>query len=895
MLKPNRRYKPLSGIESLEPRQMLTRFVVDTMVDQSIAAAAIPDGMISLREAVEASNRNAPFGDAPAGQSNGDSIFFDAGVFPSRQNTSIALNGPLEISETLRIDGGNRVTIDAGGNSRAFEVTGGNDVRLTQMAITGGSSPGGNGGAVEVTSGVGSRFILYKVTVLDSEAESGGAVASNGAQVQIRDSQFENNTAYEDGGAIFDQDGDVRLYNVAMTSNTAKRGGAIAKSGGSNLFLSKSNVTENTAHESGGGIFVDGASFVLLRVGSKVEGNSIDGDNTSATEFNGGGLAVSNTSRLRIDSGLVRTNEINPVTAGTSHSGGGIYFTGQQLEVVRSRVLGNRITGGTESNGGGIATTTKSLLVNESLIRGNRAEGAGGGLFVNAVDRSLAYLRNSTFALNVSGVGGGVGVLGAEAVREEIRVVDTDFVSNRARANLLGDRTNQFPADAGGGGIFLDDTHFHSTRATFQSNTAEDLSGGGIFAARTLVDSDSLTVESNTGANGGGLFMRGNRLELNNSTIDSNTSIGRGGGCYFREVDSSVTDTIISGNIADNDDFGGSGGGCYVGTDAKLTMIRGQIVDNTAESVGGGVSAVLATDLLFTGTTISGNTSQSPGRQSIAGGGGISSLAAPVTLRDVDLLDNSAINGEGGGIVVRGSTLRVFDSTVQGNVAGRGGGGINAHETRLRIERSTIGGPEPGQGNQANGSSGGGVDFFVPSTSLNRIEADIVDSVFEGNTAAYSGGGILAAGTSQLNMTDSVVRGNTSFGRAGGGGGGIATGNAQLIRTTIVDNRALDEGTIFRAGEGGGIDAFGSVTLIGSTVENNEADSDGGGIHISSFRGFVILNVSNVRSNRSDADNDADGEGGGVFCETVGSNSGSLITSVLSSVSGNSPTNIVDC
>ena len=60
-------------IETLERRRLLTTYLVESTIDD-IDNYEVPDGVITLREAIVASNRNEPVGDAPAGQPAAEAV-----------------------------------------------------------------------------------------------------------------------------------------------------------------------------------------------------------------------------------------------------------------------------------------------------------------------------------------------------------------------------------------------------------------------------------------------------------------------------------------------------------------------------------------------------------------------------------------------------------------------------------------------------------------------------------------------------------------------------------------------------------------------------------------------------------------------------------------------------
>ena len=84
-------------IERLEDRTVPTTFTVNTTA-MDLAA----DGQVSLLEAIQAANTNAPAGDAPAGTAGLDTIRFT----PALNGQTITVPAPgLTVSEDLTITG----------------------------------------------------------------------------------------------------------------------------------------------------------------------------------------------------------------------------------------------------------------------------------------------------------------------------------------------------------------------------------------------------------------------------------------------------------------------------------------------------------------------------------------------------------------------------------------------------------------------------------------------------------------------------------------------------------------------------------------------------------------------------------------------------------------------
>lgn len=180
-------------------------------------------------------------------------------------------------------------------------------------------------------------------------------------------------------------------------------------------------------------------------------------------------------------------------------------------------------------------------------------------------------------------------------------------------------------------------------------------------------------------------------------------------------------------------------------------------------------------------------------------------------------------------------------------------------------------------GNGTGGSSGSGVGGGIRVFGV----LNLTDSVVTGNTAAVSGGGIDANGT--LNVERSTISNNTTTGPGFAIGGGIdcfCTG-VTIDASTISGNTASGGS----GNNGGGIlYASGSdLVLTNTTVSGNSASAAGGGIYSDS--GIDTTNVTIASNSSPDAANlyvndtssggfqntlIANPQGGGTNCDTSG-------------------------
>jgi predicted outer membrane repeat protein len=135
---------------------------------------------------------------------------------------------------------------------------------------------------------------------------------------------------------------------------------------------------------------------------------------------------------------------------------------------------------------------------------------------------------------------------------------------------------------------------------------------------------------------------------------------------------------------------------------------------------------------------------------------------------------------------------------------------------------------------------------------------DVTASTFTGNLATNSGGAIHNEGTATI--TNSTFSGNSAS-----LGGVISTkGSMTIVNSTIAGNTASAEFTWFFGGQGGGIYSIGNpnpnLTVINSTITGNTTgdgaatDGDGGGIYHESIGGTVTLINTIVSGNTSTND-----------------------------------------
>ncbi len=371
-------------VEPLEGRCVPTVFTVTSNLMNLTV-----DGQVTLQEALQAANTNAPAGDAPAGSPTAvavDVIRFAPSL--TSAPTVITLTGAqLVITEDVTINGpglanfpNGLIALDAKNLSRIFLV---DDSAATAINVTlngliffQGSASGEDGGAIFSRENLTVRNSFFST---NKSTTAGGAVGSTG-RLTVENSTFTNNSA-PSGGAIANAGGTLMLRDSSLTGNTATSddGGALHNAGPATI--ERSNISGNTATSLGGGIFNSPQGTLVI-------GNSSISSNHAGV--NGGGIFLRGDDVATMS---ISDSTFNGNTAG--NGAGGISIDHGTVAVERSTVSGN--------TGGGISTNEGSLAVSDSTIANNTG-GEGGGFDLNG----NATIKNSTISGNGGTKGGGI-------------------------------------------------------------------------------------------------------------------------------------------------------------------------------------------------------------------------------------------------------------------------------------------------------------------------------------------------------------------------------------------------------------------------------------------------------------------------------------------------------
>jgi hypothetical protein len=347
-----------------------------------------------------------------------------------------------------------------------------------------------------------------------------------------------------------------------------------------------------------------------------------------------------------------------------------------------------------------------------SLRQAVEAAGDGDGILLPASATPYTLTNGQlvvAHAIAITGGGAASSVIEAQDADRVLLVAGNDgAVRLTALAITGGNATTRNNggggiADAGPGPLDLAGVAVSGNVAT-PPNESSDEGGGGIFASGPLVlDHSSVTgntttvTQSDGDSGGGGILQKSGNLTLTDSTVAGNTA--------------TVTPSGTGG--VDNN----GGGGIYM--DGSELTITGSLIQ-------GNTTTVASTPVDSAGTPADG-------------GGGIYQFGNDLVLRDSTVAGNAAhgpglAKGGGGGVFDDGDTSQYVNDTIAANTT-----------------------DEPAATTTTDSDGGGGVllDAVLGGVTMANLTVD-------GNSAPNAvGGGINDVLDTHLELTDSIVAGNT--------------------------------------------------------------------------------------------------------------------------------------
>ncbi len=210
------------------------------------------------------------------------------------------------------------------------------------------------GGGLYYSGINGGQLLIDHVEIKNNSAGSngGGLFVSQNAQVTIKHSTLEQNTAVSGGGIAAESGAQLQSINTQLVANTAQQtGGGITCLHTTLVDIDdNSYIANNHSAVSGGGIYAGNGCQVKLRAGDNLSvPQSIAGlNNNSATNF-GGGAYLLNAQLIVLGNAFHFANVIgNYTTDENNGQGGGIYArgSGSQVKITNGRINHNQANRG---------------------------------------------------------------------------------------------------------------------------------------------------------------------------------------------------------------------------------------------------------------------------------------------------------------------------------------------------------------------------------------------------------------------------------------------------------------------------------------------------------------------------------------------------------------------
>ncbi len=768
------------------------------------------------------------------------------------------------------------VTISGNGTYRIMNISSTSDVVINGLTFAGGktssSSYGGaitNAGTLEIND---SEFI-------GNSAYNSGAIYNTGT-LEINNTTFANNSATYYGGAIYNA-GAMVINGSTFNGNTAKgisssNGGAIYNAETGTLEINGSNFSNNSASFQGGAIHTSGDIEITDSSFSK---------NTSGS----GGAMYAN---LVIN--VTITNSTFTENASTSASLGGgalALLHGPNTTITNSIFTGNTAVGrggaiyGNTGSIDGVDYPDGTIEFTDSKFTGNSSDNSGGAIFAQATTLIIhAGTIGTTFTDNVAKASGGAIYAGPEAPLtiyagdSSSGTKGTTFTNNRATTNggaIFASRTTMIDkvtfeytrddaAATNGGAIYYAQSTTASMpynitikNSTF-SNFYTTTTGGAIYSVGQLIIEGSEFTNNRTGSYGGSIYHI-NSSSTYLSTIDgavfkytlASNAAGYGGGVFTSGSLLTITNSSFDALRANY------GGAIYAGT--ALTIGSGvSFTGNIAANYGGGIYSAATTLTIGAGTNFTSNRATNGGAIAIyatTAGGITQNIGDNVTF------NGNIASGNGGAIWIQATAgpanLIIGENNKFTGNNGNEGGAIYIHATTSSANLE-IGDDAEFTSNKATGATGRGGAIFVYANALAITVSIGEDSNFSKNTAGGTGGAVYAyAAASSVSVTIGKDA-NFEYNESGASGGAIWLGLGSLTL-----NNANFTGNMASA-SGGAVYTTGQLILNGGTYDGNKA-VDGGAIFNS---GTLEVNGSKFYRNQATGASTSkvvSGRGGAIY------------------------------
>ena len=236
------------------------------------------------------------------------------------------------------------------------------------------------------------------------------------------------------------------------------------------------------------------------------------------------------------------------------------------------------LRGGKSSKNGGAINAVENLTVDKVTLENNAAQEKGGAVYLKNAKLTITdslLQNNSLTGDNADANGAAIYVTNGN-----VAIEDSSFTNNKSKS----------------GAISVDNTD-----ATIANSSIMDNQGLGILAtAQSSLNLNNSNVSNNS--NGGIFAQENSKLNIANSSLNNNEATVGAGINLTTGSEAKIFNSIIIGNVAQND-----GGGIRASDNSDLTLTNTTIELNEA-AVGSAVSLKGDSSALLMDTTVKENT-----------------------------------------------------------------------------------------------------------------------------------------------------------------------------------------------------------------------------------------------------------------------------------------------
>ncbi|MDD3586604.1 MAG: hypothetical protein PHQ75_05435, partial [Thermoguttaceae bacterium] len=693
-------------LESLEERQLLAVWTVNTTADVAPEAWSTSDTEVSLREAITQAV-------------SGDEINFNiAGENLTEAQRTITLDatlGQLVIDKNLTINGLNtgdtaaNIILDGGDLYDGTTVTEHSGVRIMNIAA---------GTTVSLTN------LTFQHGYFSDTDVGGGAIYNLGT-LTISNSTFTGNSADCDGGAISTK-GNLTVTNSVFSHNStvlsSKSGGAVNGANNTSALMSFDNCvfSQNSA---GFGGAICSYKFNQSITNSTFTGNSA----------NGGGAVYNSTNSV----GTITNSTFTGNSASTS---GGAIYNNKILRIANSTITGN--SAGTDSlnYGGGIYNPGESLYLLNSIVVDNTAGEGVQDTYTLYGNTYYTYAYYSLFGKVVNIGSDKLFTTSAEtSVGKTVAYIFANVTDGKAVAStktVNGVTQTYFDlktgGDASGTGAFTWHNTDWTAVAYSSTKTSEPFYIIETTGADTMIATDQIGNTIPAAASRGAVIVKEAPSVIVTTTddvvdeydglISLREAIAYAGA---EELGSNITFNIPGADLTDAQrtiTLAPTLGQLEI---SKNLTINGLNTGDTAANI------ILDGGDLYDGTTV---TEHSGVRIMNIAAGTTVSLTNLTFQNGYTLYDSAVTNSGFGGAIYNAGTLTISNSTFTGNsVSGtglHGRGGAIANAGTLTVSNSMF-----SENSASDQNSSGGAIYNYDSGTLT-----VSHSTFTGNSTYWNGG-----------------------------------------------------------------------------------------------------------------------------------------------------------